>query len=129
VALKKTLNPGIPERRKLEFDQSPSHPRMSTASSRPARRHFTQALLLPALLAGLAAASPADTPPEARARWTAGTHARGFIDFEPGNDFVTGVDLGFAPGRVAGHDLGNRLELRLAYLTSRPEAASRNVLR
>jgi hypothetical protein len=58
-------------------------------------------------------------------RWSAGLQTRGFVDFEPGNDYVTGFDVGYAPSRWFGH----RLELRAAYLTSRPEAAYRNVLK
>jgi hypothetical protein len=51
--------------------------------------------------------------------------ARGFVDLEPGNDYVSGIDAGWSPAGWLRH----RLELRAAYLTSRPEAAYRNVLR
>jgi hypothetical protein len=57
--------------------------------------------------------------------WSFGTQTRGFIDLEPGNDYLVGFDAGYSPTGFLRH----RLELRAAYLTSRPEAAFRNVLR
>jgi hypothetical protein len=57
--------------------------------------------------------------------FSVGLRTQGFVDFEPGNDYMNGVDLGYSDYRLAAH----KLEFKLAYLTSRPEAAFRNVLR
>jgi hypothetical protein len=78
-------------------------------------------------LAALLWSAPAAQP--AAGSWSAGLQTRGFVDFEPGNDYVTGFDAGYSPDRVFGIGFGRRLELRAAYLTSRAEAAYRNVLK
>jgi hypothetical protein len=81
-----------------------------------------------ALCAALCLAAPALAAPDQSAGkglWSVGMQSRGFVDFEPGNDYMTGFDAGYSPARW----FRQRLELRAAYLTSRPEAAYRNVLR
>ncbi len=55
----------------------------------------------------------------------AGLRAQGFVDFEPGNDWMNGVELGYSNYNILRH----QLEFQGAYLTSRPEAAFRNVLK
>ncbi len=80
------------------------------------------AFLLLACLPALAASPKAE--PRANL-WTVGAQARGFVDFEPGNDYAIGLDAGWSPGGVLRH----RLELRAAYLTTRLEATHREVLR
>ncbi len=50
--------------------------------------------------------------------WDVGAQVQGFVDGEPGNDYLTGVDVGYSNYDLYEH----QLELRFAYLTSRPEA-------
>lgn len=107
-------------------------PSPSTAAPLPARcsaggsAGFARALLL----AGFAAFAGAGVAAaEAGSPWSAGLQSRGFVDFEPGNDFAHGVQAGYAPADLFGWNARGRLELRAAYLTTRLEASYRNVLR
>jgi hypothetical protein len=103
--------------------------RIRAAAMKSLTRHSPAkhvALLAFALAMASAPTHAADVDP---GPWSAGIQARGFTDFEPGNDYVTGFDAGYAPDRVLGVGFRHRLELRAAWLTSRAEAAYRNVLR
>lgn len=82
-------------------------------------------LALPLLAIASAAKAGPIPSPGAGGLWTLGMQARGFVDFEPGNDYAVGFDAGWSPGGTLRH----RLELRAAYLTTRPEAVFRNVFR
>jgi hypothetical protein len=58
--------------------------------------------------------------------WSVGTRAQGFIDFEPGNDYVVGPEIGYSNYQLGSH----RLQLKAAYLTTRLEQYFReNILR
>jgi hypothetical protein len=59
-------------------------------------------------------------------RWTAGLRTQGYWDFEPGNDYMVGPEIGLSyPGLV-----GGKLQCKVSYLTSRLEQAFReNILR
>lgn len=58
--------------------------------------------------------------------WSVGMRAQGYYDFEPGQDWVVGPELGYSNYNLAAH----RLQLKAAYLTSRLEQVFRpNILR
>jgi hypothetical protein len=58
--------------------------------------------------------------------WTAGLQTQGYVDLEPGNDFMSGFTLGYSNYNVCLH----QLEFQLAYMTSRGEAIFRpNILK
>jgi len=58
--------------------------------------------------------------------WSLGPRTQGFYDFEPGQDLFHGPEIGYSNYNLAGH----RLQLKLAYLTSRLENVFReNILR
>lgn len=55
-----------------------------------------------------------------------GLRTQGFIDFEPGNDWMTGPEISYSNYNLGAH----RLQLRAAYLTSRLEQVFRaNILK
>ena len=81
------------------------------------------------LLAGFAvfvgqAGLPGVAAAEAASPWSAGLQSRGFVDFEPGNDFAHGLQAGYAPASLFGWNARGRLELRAAYLTSLRDRAT-----
>jgi hypothetical protein len=49
--------------------------------------------------------------------WSLGLRTQGIVDFEPGQDFVEGPEIGYSDYNLFGH----RLQLKAAYLTSRGE--------
>jgi hypothetical protein len=53
--------------------------------------------------------------------WSVGIRSQGYIDFEPGNDMVTGLEVGYSNYSLASH----RLQLKAGYLTSRMEQVFR----
>jgi hypothetical protein len=58
--------------------------------------------------------------------WSAGLRTQGTVDFEPGQDWFVGPEIGYSDYHLFAH----RLQLRAAYLTSRAEQAFReNILR
>jgi hypothetical protein len=58
--------------------------------------------------------------------WSVGVRSEGFIDLEPGQDWVIGPEIGYSDFNLAAH----RLQFKAAYLTSRLEQSFRqNLLR
>ncbi|MEO7426798.1 MAG: hypothetical protein ABI036_16550 [Fibrobacteria bacterium] len=58
--------------------------------------------------------------------WSVGLRTQGYYDFEPGNDWMSGPEIGYSNFNICAH----RLQFRAAYLTSRLEQAFRpNILR
>jgi len=53
--------------------------------------------------------------------WMVGMRVQGTVDFEPGNDYFIGPEIGYSDFNLASH----RLQLKAAYLTSRMEQAFR----
>jgi hypothetical protein len=49
--------------------------------------------------------------------WSVGSRVEGTVDFEPGNDFLLGPEIGYSNFNLGGH----RLQLKGAYLTTRLE--------
>jgi hypothetical protein len=73
------------------------------------------------ILAGLSFPARAD-----EGLWSIGTRAQGFYDFEPGQDWFLGLEIGYSNYSMASH----RLQLKAAYLTSRLEQVFRpNILK
>lgn len=58
--------------------------------------------------------------------WSLGLRTEGYVDFEPGNDFILGPEIGYSNYNLAAH----KLQFRLAYLTTRAEHVFReNILK
>jgi hypothetical protein len=58
--------------------------------------------------------------------WSIGLRAQGYYDFEPGNDWVSGPEIGYSNYSLASHSL----QLKASYLTSRLEQVFReNILK
>jgi len=57
--------------------------------------------------------------------WSVGVNTQDIVDFEPGHDWMWGPEIGFSHQQIFSH----RLEFQTQYLTSRLEAAYRNILR
>src|SRR4051812_15186879 len=53
--------------------------------------------------------------------WSVGLRTQGYIDLEPGNDMLTGVEVGYSNYSLASHSL----QLKAGYLTSRMEQVFR----
>jgi hypothetical protein len=59
----------------------------------------------------------APAPRAGEGLWSLGLRAQGYIDLEPGQDFVEGPEIGYSDYNLFTH----RLQLKAAYLTSRAE--------
>lgn len=53
--------------------------------------------------------------------WSTGFRTQGNWDFEPGNDFISGPEIGYSNYNLAAH----KLQFRFAYLTTRMEQVFR----
>ena len=74
---------------------------------------------------GLGLALTVAVVPAQESVWSLGLRTQGYVDFEPGNDYMSGFDVGFSHRQLFSH----RMELQAEYLTSRIEAAFREILR